>query len=217
MGRPIKSKFFGNRNYPYDNEQTGGNSGTGGEGVASITVSNTGSLYSQGTSVSIGAPTIAGGIPATISYRINSAGNITVAVVNSGSGYTSAPALTVTTASTRTPTATAVNGNLTLTSVSSVAGIYVGMRLDGSPGVQASTYVASVGTNTVTLTKTMTASTTTGYAFSDVGSGFSETPVLFVGARQNAISFKAYLLAKDGGATAITGGDTLNKKHHVVT
>lgn len=207
MGRPINKKYFGNTNSPYDNEQTGGTSGLGGESVT-LVISNSGTLYSQGTTVSIGGGTqITGGIPATISYSINTAGNIAVSVVNSGTGYTSAPALTVTPATTVNPTANATSGEFTLTAVSSVAGIYVGMRLDGSPGVQTSTYVTSVGANSVTLTKTMTASTTTNsYQFSDVGASFAKT-VGLTSVKQNAIAFTSYLLAEDGGSSAVAGGD----------
>lgn len=213
MGRPINKKFFGNLNRPYDNEQTGGNSGVGGESVVStITVSNSGTLYSQGATVAIGAPDIAGGIPATISYSINSAGNITVALVESGTGYTSAPSLTVTKPTTRTPTATAVSGNFTLTSVSSVTGIFVGMRIDGSPGVQTSTYVTGVGANTITLSKTMTASTSSNtYQFSDVGASFASSTALSSNT-QNALAFTSFLLAQDGGLSAVTGGDILKQE-----
>jgi hypothetical protein len=208
MGRPINKKFFGNLNRPYDNMQTGGNTGVGGESVvSSITISNSGTIYSQGATVAIGAPNIAGGIPATISYSVNSAGNISVALVEGGTGYTSAPSITVTKPTTRTPTATAVNGNFTLTSVSNVTGIFVGMRLDGSPGVQTSTFVTSVGTNTVTLSKTMTASTSSNtYQFSDAGASFTATTALSSNT-QNAIAFSSFLLAKDGGLSAVTGGD----------
>jgi len=209
MGRPINKKFFGNLNYPYDNEQTGGNSGTGGESINTITVSNSGTLYSQGSTVSVGAPNIAGGIPATISYSINASGNIAVSVVNTGTGYTSAPSISVAKATTVTPTADATNNSYTLTNVSSVAGVYVGMRIDGAPGVQASTYVASVGTNTITLTNTMTASTTTNaYAFSDQGASFSASTAL-TSNTQNAIAFISYLTT---GSSAISGGDIIKQE-----
>ena len=214
MGRPLNKKLFGNKNFPYQDQAVGGPTGDGGEGVRTITVSNSGTLYSQGTTLSIGAPNLAGGVQATISYSINSAGNISVSVTNSGTGYTAAPALTVTKASTVTPTADATSGNLTLTNVSSVAGIYVGMRIDGSPGVQASTYVKSVDTNTITLTNIMTASTTTnGFAFSDQGASFAKTVTLFASTvTQNAIAFSSFLLAKDGGSSAVTGGDIMKQE-----
>ena len=208
MGRPIKKKFFGNL---YNNEAALG-SGVGGESVATVTFSNSGTLYSQGTTVSFGAPTIKGGVRATGTPVIDANGLLRgVTITNPGSGYSSAPTLTVTTASTRTPTATAVNGQFTLTSVSSVAGIYVGMKFDGSPGVQASTYVLAVGTNTITLSKSMTASTSSNaYSFNDIGSGQANTVALGTSNTGNvAISFISYLTT---GSSAISGGDIIKQE-----
>jgi hypothetical protein len=209
MGRPIKKKFFGSLTTPFQNQATGGRTGVGGESINVLTVTSTGTLYSQGTTVSISAPNITGGIPATIFKTIDANGGLTVAVTNPGTGYTTAPTLTVNKPSTVTPTATAVSGNFTLTSVSSVAGIYVGMRLDGSPGVQTSTYVASIGTNTVTLNKTITASTSSnGYAFSDQGSGFANTTTL-TSNKFNAIQIISYV---PGGSSAIINGDIMKQE-----
>ena len=41
MGRPIKKKFFGSLTTPYQNQATGGRTGVGAEGIASIAVTNT--------------------------------------------------------------------------------------------------------------------------------------------------------------------------------
>ena len=65
MGRPIKKKFFGNLITPYQNHATGGKTGVGAEGVSSVTVTNSGTNYSQGVTISFAAPDIAGGITAT--------------------------------------------------------------------------------------------------------------------------------------------------------
>lgn len=205
MGRPINKKFFGNLNRPYDNMQTGGNTGVGGESVvSSITVSNSGTLYSQGSTVAIGAPNIAGGIPATISYSINSAGNITVALVERGTGYTGAPSITVTKAATVNTVGTATNTSFTLTNLTSVAGIAVGMLASAPFGMQSQSYVASVGANSVTLTKTMTLSTSTlALTFSDSGASFSASTAI-TSTTTNAIAFTSYLST---GSSAVTGGD----------
>ena len=214
MGRPIQKKYFGNKNLP-DYANVSNKSGIGGESVATITVSNSGTLYSQGATVAIGGGTIiTGGSAATISNSINSAGNVTVTKTGSGLGYTAAPSITVTPAATVNPTADATSGTYTLTNVSSVAGVYVGMRIDGAPGVQTSTYVTSVGTNTVTLTKTMTASTTTNsYQFSDVGASFASSVALAATiTTQNAIAFTSFLLTKDGGASAVANGDIVKQE-----
>ena len=212
MGRPIQKKYFGNKNLP-DYANVSNKSGIGGESVTTITVSNSGTAYSQGATVAIGGGTIiTGGSAATISKSINSAGNVTVTKTGSGLGYTAAPSITVTPAATVNPTADATSGTYTLTNVSSVAGVYVGMRIDGAPGVQTSTYVTSVGTNTVTLTKTMTASTTTNsYQFSDVGTSFASS-IALASVKPNAIAFTSFLLAKDGGASAVANGDIIKQE-----
>jgi hypothetical protein len=85
MGRPIKSKFFGNLNEP---------SNTGGEGIATIARNNTGTLYTTSTTIvgTMTAPQIRGGVAATVSLTTNAVGNIaTVTLLTAGSGYTSAP------------------------------------------------------------------------------------------------------------------------------
>jgi hypothetical protein len=94
MGRPIKSKFFGNRASPYDNAQTGGVTGVGGEGIATIATNNTGTLYTTSTTIvgTMSAPQIKGGVAATVSLTTNAVGNIaTVTLLTAGTGYTSAP------------------------------------------------------------------------------------------------------------------------------
>lgn len=145
MGRPIKSKFFGNRNSPYDNEQTGGSSGVGGEGVATITTATQGTLYTTSTTLNItfSNPQIKGGVKPTATVATDSSGNtVGVTLLTAGTGYTS------------TPTAT---------------------------------LPATTGT-----TATFSITLTTGV--------------------QNAIAFTSFLLAKDGGANAVTGGDILKQE-----
>ena len=211
MGRPIKSLYFGNRNYPYDNEQTGGMTGVGGESVNTITVSNSGTLYSQGTSVAIGAPQIAGGVPATINYSINSAGNITVSVNTTGTGYTSAPSLTVTKATT---VSKSVTGNYTATTLTAtnVTGIYVGMviaggqtgsggRVQGITGPVAGVYTITTDVrNNGTFTNTV--------SFTDNGASFASSIALTT-SRQNAIAFTSYLTT---GSSAVAGGDIMKQE-----
>ena len=53
MGRPIKKKFFGSLTTPYQNQATGGRTGVGAEGIASIAVANTltNAGYSTSTAV----------------------------------------------------------------------------------------------------------------------------------------------------------------------
>jgi hypothetical protein len=112
MGRPIASKYFGNRN-------TDG-SGVGGEQLA-IHAGNSAVVYSAITSgtgyytanavATFSAPQITGGTLATGTPVLNGSGNVTgVLVTNVGSGYTSAPSVVITGANTSpaaiTPTIT---------------------------------------------------------------------------------------------------------------
>ena len=194
MGRPIKEKYFGNTNSPYSNQAVGGTTGQGGEGVNAITVVNSGTLYSQGASVAISGPDLPGGVAATISYSINGAGNIAVTKLTEGTGYTSTATLSVTKATTKNTTGDVTDTEFTLTNVASVSGIYVGMLASAPWGMQSSAYVTSVGTNTVTIRKALTASSSTvALTFSDAGSNFAASTTL-TSSKQNAIAGNAYIV-----------------------
>lgn len=99
MGRPIKKKFFANLNDPYQDQATGGPTGVGGEGVASIVILNSGTLYSTSTTLNLtfSVPQIGGASGrATGRVTTNAAGNVaTVTLLKAGSGYTSTPTATV--------------------------------------------------------------------------------------------------------------------------
>ena len=218
MGRPIKKKFFGNLITPFQNHATGGKTGVGGEGVASVTVTNSGTNYSQGVTVSFAAPDIAGGITATgtpvIPATGGNAGTIaSITITNSGSGYQSAPVMTVTKAATVTA-ATTGNSGLTATNtftVASVTGIEIGMTIAGA---------ATGSSGKVTLIDTVLNRITTSVpnndnwtdasnlTFTDAGASFAKTVVLTSG-RQDAIQFTSYLTT---GSGAISGGDILKQE-----
>jgi hypothetical protein len=206
MGRPIKKKFFGNLN----NEQFGNvgvNSGIGGEGVASVSISNTGTRYSTGDIVTFTAPQEPTGRTATghATFTTNGTGafGITAVVIDdAGTGYTSAPSVSVTGATTVNTVGTSTNASYTLTNMTSVAGIYLGMKADAPYGMQSNNYVTAVGTNSVTLFKTMTATTASlAVAFSSAGASFAGS-VTLTSTTTNALKVMAYLLAKDGGTGA---------------
>jgi hypothetical protein len=218
MGRPIKSKFFGNRNRGGDNENTGGTgqgqtSGVGGESVRLVTFSNSGTLYSQGTTVSFGQPNIAGGIRATGTPVIDANGLLRdVTITEAGTGYTSAPTLTVTTATRVTTLGTATNNSYTLTNVVSTAGIYIGMRVDGNWAMQNSTYVTAISsTGTVSLSKTLTASTASvSLTFTDAGSSQANSVTLFANTTtQDSLAITSYLTT---GSSAVSGGDIIKQE-----
>jgi len=79
--------------------------------------------------------------------------------------------------------------------------------------MQATSYVASVGANSVTLTKTMSTSTATlALTFTDEGADFAATAPTTTSTFQNGIAFTSFLLAKDNGANAVAGGDILKQE-----
>lgn len=205
MGRPIKKRFFGNLNSPFTDIPTSSNSGVGGEAVNTITVSNTGTNYSSGTVVTISAPQIAGGVPATISYSRNSAGSLTVTKLTGGTGYTSA-SLTVTKAATVAKAASTGTGGATVIYVTNTNGIFVGMAVSGS-NVGTSSVVTSVGTGLVNVSATNADDISTTVTFTDAGASFASSIALTAATYENAIAFTSFLLAKDGGANAVAGGD----------
>ena len=82
MGRPLNKKYFGNRNT--GSPTATNDSGIGGEGVASITVSSQGNNYSQGATISIaaspiGGDTATGTITMAVNTGVTSVGTLTVA------------------------------------------------------------------------------------------------------------------------------------------
>jgi len=114
MGRPIKKKFFGDLS-----GKARWDTGVGAEGIASIAVTNTAtnSGYSTTTQVTwvASAPQITGGVPASgtaVVWYAGGQGRIqSLAVVNSGTGYTSTSSVTLT----YTPTSAGTPATLFLT------------------------------------------------------------------------------------------------------
>jgi len=212
MGRPIKKTYFGNKITPYQNHATGGKTGVGGESVTStVLVGSSGTNYSAGDSIVFSAPQIAGGIRATGTPVFSSVyGGITgITVVNPGTGYLSTATVSVTAAATVNVTGNSTNSNAVLSGLSSVTGIYLGMRADAPYGMQASSYVIGIGSNYVTLSKTMTATTSSmTITFSGQGSGLSVTTALTT-TTNNAIAFNSFLTT---GTSAVSNGDILKQE-----
>ena len=90
MGRPIKKRFFGNLNTPYNDYMTGGPTGAGGEGVASVTVTGTNNAYVALPAVAFAAPTGTAGVTATGTAHMAVVGITTYSqtVANSVAGQT---------------------------------------------------------------------------------------------------------------------------------
>lgn len=104
MGRPIKKSYFANLNSPYNNFATGGATGIGGEGIATVAVATTGTLYKSTATVAISLPQLPGGVRATAAITVNTVtGGISlISLTNAGSGYTATPTVTITPATTGT-------------------------------------------------------------------------------------------------------------------
>lgn len=114
MGRPLKQKFF---------DPVEGSISIGGEGVVStLNFSNLGAgYYTANVAISLGAPQLPGGVQATVgSITLFGNGAINTYSIVGGSGYTSAPAVTITganaTPAVATSTITSVVKNVIATS-----------------------------------------------------------------------------------------------------
>jgi hypothetical protein len=197
MGRPIKKRYF---------VKGGGvdaSSVVKAEGVT-LAVANTGSHYSQGATISLGAPNTTPGVQATAAITIaGGLGGITAAtIVNPGEGYTSAPVVTITTATAQSAVGTITFGSNSITNLSGVNGVYVGMLISESGGMRPNTYVTGISGNTVTMSNTATNSVTTStFNFSDVGSGATFT-VGLTHAENDTGTIDAYAYVP-GGSSAV--------------
>jgi hypothetical protein len=91
MGRPLNKKYFANTNY-----QDFGTAGVGGESVASVTIGGSWSGFTQATTtVVFSNPQITGGVTATGTVTVTAGAPVSVTITNPGSGYTSAPTVTI--------------------------------------------------------------------------------------------------------------------------
>lgn len=208
MGRPIKKTFFGNLNVPKYGSVSQG-SGVGGEYIASVLFSNTGSNYSTGTTITFGDPNITGGVKATGTPTFNAYRQFTgVTIAEAGSGYTTASTVTITTATSVSKVTTGSNGESVIYPATST-GIYVGMRVSGT-GINAGpTYVSAIINGAVTLSAANSGAVSGSVSFIDAGASGAATGVLSVGQRLDAIQFTAYLST---GSSAINGGDIIKQE-----
>lgn len=107
MGRPIKNQYLN----PDKEDGIGARRpGQGGEKVYRVDIDDAGTgYYSANAAVSFTAPQLAGGTTATGTVTLNGSGNVTaISLVNVGSGYLSAPTVTITGANSAAASATAV-------------------------------------------------------------------------------------------------------------
>ena len=91
MGRPLNKKYFANTN-----EQDFGTENVGGESVASVTIGGSWANFTQATTtVVFSDPQITGGVTATGTVTVTAGAPVSVTITNPGSGYTSAPTVTI--------------------------------------------------------------------------------------------------------------------------
>lgn len=163
MGRPLTKRFFGNTNE--------GN--TGGEGVASVTVGGTNTLYTTRPTITFAAPTLPAGTTATGTSNMG----LSAAVVNAGgtTGYLTGDVLTLVGGTfTEAATITIVATAGAVTGVSSVTpGNYT--ALPGTTAVATTTVDGGDGTATFNLTFLINSITVT-----TAGSGYATAPAVTV-------------------------------------
>lgn len=200
MGRPINKKFFGNTNSPGDDAQTGGPTGTGGEGIASVIVGATGTNYSSGATLTFSSPALPGGTTATGTLVVApGVGGITgVNIVTEGNGYTSTATLTITTATGVNVAGTGTNGLTTIFVTTS--GLFTGMTVTGT-GVGTNAKVAGIGSGSITASVANAGTVSGTLSFRDFGSGARFTSVL-TDSQQNGIIIFAYV---PGGSSGVIG------------
>lgn len=179
MGRPIKKKFFGS-----DNVNDGlVYSDAGGEGIASITYTNRGTLYAQGLTATVAISPI-GGTRATISsvaVHVANGAIQTATIGVAGTGYTTAPVITLVKLGNVAVNATVGslsyypdNANIRL---STTTGITIGMA--ANVGFAATDTVTAIYTDgNVTMSAGANVATSTKISFGDIGSAGVLTSVL---------------------------------------
>ena len=115
-------------------------------------------------------------------------------------------------------TATAVIGNFTLTNVSNVADLYVGMRLDGLSGVHPDARISSIGPNTVTLTNPMTESAfLNSYTFRDVSNKLTQLRRSTLGTAPSFFSDIGTKVIDQSIEQTIPFSETIYNQYHFTT
>ena len=223
MGRPIKKKFFGNLINPYQNHATGGKTGVGAEGVASITTATVGSIninnsYPAFPTLTVADPQISGGITAVsaVTWEVDTV------VLSTGTGYTTGTITSITGLDTQSVTPT----RFTVTQIGGVPtfnaftdrGEYTSIN---ATGIATWNVVGPTGTDAQATVKFRVKR----IDISNAGSGYTgapslawtslsgttpsgQTPALTSG-RQDAIAFTAYLTT---GTTGVANGDILKQE-----
>lgn len=195
MGRPIKAKWFG----------VPKGTGVGGESLSSITYTNRGSAYSQGLTATVAASPI-GGVTGTITLAISTAnGRIDTATISgAGTGYTTAPTITLNKPANVVTTGTTYFGANTIVTVGDTTGLYVGMA--ANVGFGATTKIVTIHTanaNVVMSAANTSPLSASAIAFGDIGTTGSLTAVLAAaGVTADAIQANAWVAGGSMGKQA---------------
>ena len=150
---------------------------TGAGGVASITVGTVGSGYTSLPTITVAAPTIAGGITAQAVATISGGTVVAITVTNPGSGYLTAPGVTITGGGGSSAAATST---LTTGQVNSITLTNAGAGYTSPPSVTitgggATTSAVAVSSLITFATGTVSILVTSG------GAGYTSAPTVVIG------------------------------------
>jgi hypothetical protein len=219
MGRPIKKRFFGS---------TAGGTLAGGEAVSSFVVTTQGNNYSQGATITFADSPI-GGTTATGTITVwtpqdstnLSINRTTQTLTNGGSGYLTAPAITVVKPANVTVTASAFSGNLAgnILTVSSTTGLFVGMHQNHANLAQTAHILAIFsGNGNVIMSRGSTSTFVAGqsFQFGDVGRSAVLTATLVAAVTSaNTIQANAWTTLGTIGKTADIVSQRSSRRYRV--
>lgn len=215
MGRPIEKKYFR------------GDTGEGGEGVLSITVTTPGNNYSQGATITfaaspIGGDTATGTIAPATPQETGNLWIKSATVTSAGNGYLTAPTITINKPGNVTVTATAFSGNLAgnILTVSSTVGLYVGMH-QNSGNIAQTAHIKTIwaANSNVELAGGTTSTFVSGQSitFGDVGRNGVLTAVLYSPSYSaNTIAANAWTTSASKGLTSDINKQEGSRQYYVV-
>lgn len=204
MGRPIKRRYLGTT--------VGGGSLAGGEGISSINITAKGNNYSQGATITVATSPI-GGTRATgtvTPYTPQQFSNLSItstAVTEAGTGYLTAPAVTLVKPANVTVSSTAFSGNLAgnILTVSTTTGLFVGMH-QNQGNLAPTAHILAIFTNNSNIIMSRGVSSTYSnqtFQFGDTGSGATFTTTLVAAVTTgNTIQANAWTTTSTIGQTA---------------
>ena len=150
---------------------------TGAGGVASITVGTVGSGYTSLPTITVAAPTIAGGITAQAVATISGGTVVAITVTNPGSGYLTAPGVTITGGGGSSAAATST---LTTGQVNSITLTNAGAGYTSPPNVTITGGGATTNANAVSSLITF-ATGTVSILVTSGGAGYTSAPTVVIG------------------------------------